>query len=249
MSKGVILIDFDNVFYGRDFNTGVIKSQLDDFIQASLAASPQIDYLTIRFYGGWKMNAAYTAEASKVLGCIESVQSDLFPYIYAGHRVYGEVELATSQYNVGIEWENTLQEKRTRHKLNVKTDTVRHCHHEPEKCPIHLVAKATRGHKVSCPIDGCETLDISQLVRLEQKMVDSMMNCDILEYILDKDSEVQVLEVVSDDIDFHPALALAGERYAEQNGVKLLLMVNNKQNSELYEQQLGAHHIQVQTWQ
>lgn len=249
MTKGVILVDFDNVFYGKAVNTATIKNQLDDFIVATLEASGEIENVMIRLYGGWKMNAAYTSEASKVLGCLESVASELFPYIYEGHRIYGGVELATSQYNLGIEWENTLQEKSTRHKLNVKTDAVRHCNHEPEKCPIHLVAKATRGHKVTCPLDGCETLDITQLVRMEQKMVDSMMNCDILEYILDDDSEVKVLEVVSDDIDFHPALALAGERYAEKKGVQILLMVGNRQNSELYGRQLGAHHIKVQTWQ
>lgn len=249
MVKGVILVDFDNVFYGRDFNVGVISSRLDDFIRVALAASAEIESLTIRLYGGWKSNAEYTTEASRVLACIEPVESQLFPYIHDRRCIYGEVELATSQYNLGIEWENTLQEKSTRHRLNVRHDTVHQCHHSPDECPIHLVARATRGQRVTCPIDGCETLDVSQLVRLEQKMVDSMMNCDILEYILDKNSETKVLEVVSDDIDFHPALALAGERYAEANGVKLLLVVSNRQNRERYEHLLGAHHIQISVWQ
>lgn len=249
MKKGVILVDFDNVFYGGEFNAGVISNRLDDLILVALAASAEIESLTIRLYGGWKTHAEYTAEASKVLGCIETVNSQLFPYIYDRRVIQGEVSLATSQYNLDIEWENTLQEKSTRHRLNVRPDTVHRCHHSPDECPIHLVARATRGHKVTCPIDGCETIDVSQLVRLEQKMVDSMMNCDILEYILDKDSEVQVLEVVSDDIDFHPALALAGERYAQANGVKLLLVVGNRQNREHYEHLLGAHHIQISTWQ
>ena len=110
-----------------------------------------------------------------------------------------------------------------------------------------MVAKATRGHNVVCPIDGCQTIDVSQLVRMEQKMVDSMMTCDILEFTHDDDCRAVV--VVSDDCDLHPALALAGEKYAAAMDVNLVLMVQNKKNSEQFERLLGAHHISIRTWQ
>lgn len=247
MAKGVILIDFDNVFYGRAVNAANIKNQLDDFIQATLEASEQIENLVIRLYGGWKMNAEYTNEASVVLGCLESVKSELFPYFYKKHRINGDVELATSQYNLDIEWENTLQEKATRHKLKVRTDIGHQCQHNPDECPIHLVARATHGHHVPCPLEGCERIDVNMLTRLEQKLVDSMMTCDILEYIHDEDCNS--IEVVSDDTDLHPALALAGERYSREKGVNLLLMINNQYNKAQYERTIGAHHVKIRTWQ
>lgn len=247
MIKAVILVDFDNVFYGRNLTAAGIKSQLEAFITASLALCPQTESLLIRLYGGWKMNAHYTNQASRILGYIETVRSELFPYIWQSRRVYGDLELATSQYNLEIEWDNTLQEKSARHFLNIRHDTTRACQHDPDHCPLHLVAKATRGHQVICPIDGCEHIDVSQLTRMEQKMVDSMMTCDILEYIHDDDC--QLIQVVSDDIDLHPAMALAGEKYATPNNVQLLLMVGNRKNSEKYSQLLGAHHVTIQTWQ
>lgn len=247
MSKGVILVDFDNVFYGRVVNAANIKNQLNDFILATLEASDHIENLIIRLYGGWKMNAEYTNEASVVLGLMETVNSELFPYIYNRHSITGDVELATSQYNLDIEWENTLQEKSTRHKLNVRTDIGHQCHHNPDDCPIHLIARATHGHNVPCPLDGCEKINVNMLTRLEQKMVDSMISCDILEYIHDEDCDS--IEVVSDDTDLHPALALAGERYSRQKGVNLLLMINNKYNKVQYERILGAHCVKIQTWQ
>lgn len=247
MRKGVVLVDFDNVFYGVARTAGVIQSRIDDFVVACLEATPELEHLDVRLYGGWKTNAQYTAQASTVMGCLESVNSALFPYIWQKRRVTGNVELATSQYNLGIEWENTMQEKGARHMLSVRPDATRHCNHNPDECPLHMVAKATRGQQVNCPLDPCESIDVSQLVRMEQKMVDSMMTCDILEYIHDEDCSA--VEVVSDDMDLHPAMALAGERYAEDNDVKLLLMVGNRKNSEQYKRVLERHHIQIRTWQ
>lgn len=247
MTNGVILVDFDNVFYGRTVNAANVKSKLEDFLVSGLTAVDGLEHVDVRLYGGWKNNAGYTNQASVLLGCLETVKSGLFPYIYHGKSVLGDVELVTSQYNLNIEWTNTLQEKTSRHHLSVRTLAERHCHHNPEHCPLHLVAQATRGHQVACPLDGCEHIDVSQLTRLEQKMVDSMMTCDILEYT--NDDSCTMVEVVSDDVDLHPALALAGERYSKENGVSLLLLINNRKKLQPYRQLLGAHNVMIQLWQ
>lgn len=247
MIKGVILVDFDNVFYGRAVTAANIKSQLEEFIVASLSLCPQTETVLIRLYGGWKMNAQYTSLASRIMGYIETVRSELFPFIFQSRRVQGDIELATSQYNLEIEWDNTFQEKSARHNLNIRQDTTYSCHHNLEHCPLHLVAKATRGYQVLCPIDGCEHIDVSRLIRMEQKMVDGMMTCDILEYT--HDEEYQIIEVVSDDIDLHPALALAGEKYSVVEHVTLLLMIGNHKNSAKFNQLLGSHHVTIQNWQ
>ena len=246
MKKGVIIIDFDNVFYGKDSSSG-IKCYIESFIETCISVSRNIETLDIRLYGGWKTNANYTNQASKVLGFLETIKSELFPYIIdQTHRLFGNLELATSQHNLDIEWENTFHEKNAKHFLSVKTDNSRYCNHKQEECPIQIVAKATRGAQVLCPIDGCEYIDVSQLVRMEQKMVDSMMTCDILEYVHDDDCEVII--VVSDDIDLHPALALAGERYAKKNAVKLVLMVKNQKQIEKYKHVLTPHNVIIKTW-
>ena len=247
MIKGVILVDFDNAFYGVALNAPNIKMRLNTLVEHSLNVCHDLDEIAIRLYGGWKMNGLYTSQASTVLGCLETVKSELFPVIYQRRQVKGNIELVVSQYNLDIEWESTLQEKSTRHHLSVIQNPSRHCHNDPERCPLHMVALATQGREVVCPNEGCERIDASQFIRIEQKMVDSMMTCDILEYT--HDTDYRLVEVVSDDVDMHPALALAGEKYAGVRGVSLLLMVKNKKKCPIYQQQLGSHNIVISTWQ
>lgn len=247
MHLGVILVDFANVFYGCDDSLSLIKSKIEVLIGESLVVSSEVDYVIVRLYGGWKSNSEYTHRASTVLGLLETINSELFPIVNRIKRIDGYVELAISQYNLEIEWNNTFQEKNARHFLNVRSDTNRNCISNAERCPIHLIAKATKGYSVPCPNEGCDCIDISQLVRMEQKMVDSMMTCDILEYVHDKSCDL--IEVVSDDIDLHPALALAGEKYARENEVILLLMVKNNQNSLQYKTLLEPHNVLIKTWQ
>lgn len=247
MSRGVILVDYDNAFYGVTPNVPFIKQRLETLVNNCLKTNDSLSQIDIRLYGGWRMDGQYTSLASKILGYLETVKCELFPLIYQGRLVKGEIELVVSQYNLDIVWENTLQEKSTRHHLGMNHDPERHGCKNPETCPLQMVARATHGLEVVCPNDGCGLIDVTQLTRIEQKMVDSMMSCDILEYTRDKD--YYVVEVVSDDVDLHPALALAGEKYAKAEGVSILLMVKNIKKSPMYQQQLGPHNIVINTWQ
>lgn len=244
--RAVILVDFDNVFFGNDLSVEKVQYRLEQFVSECLDKSLDVEEVSIRLYGGWKCNATFTQRADTVRGYMERINSTLFPRIYKGRRILGNVNMVTSQYNLDIEWNDTLQEKHGRHFLKVKTEPGKLCHQDPRKCPVHLIANATRGEEALCPIDGCTQIDVNKLIRLEQKMVDSMMTCDILEYV--QESGCHLIEVVSDDVDLHPALALAGNKYAERNHVSLVLMVRNQRKSQQYAALLNPVHVQICNW-
>lgn len=247
MTKAVILVDFDNVFFGDELSSTKVQYRLEQFISECLTTVPEFETLEVRLYGGWKSNAGFTQRADTVRGYMNRLNSLLFPRIYNRRRILGNVIVVTSQYGLDVEWDNTMQEKHGRHMLKVKAEGNRVCHEDPSKCPLHLIANATRGIQVCCPTDGCEHIDITQLIRMEQKMVDTMMTCDILELVHEPDC--RAIEVVSDDVDLHPALALAGSKYSSQTGVQLILLVHNRRKSQKYATLLNPHHVKISNWQ
>ena len=249
MINGVILVDFDNVFYGDALSLQKVQYLLEGFVDECLAVEtePEFEHLEVRLYGGWKSKNGFTQRADTVRGYMDRINSMLFPRIYKGRRILGKVTVVTSQYNLDVEWDDTMQEKHGRHLLKVKTSEQHPCQEDPTQCPLHLIAAATRGTQVQCPISGCEYIDASQLIRMEQKMVDTMMTCDILEYA--REPKCRVIEVVSDDVDLHPAMALAGSKYAVETGVQLLLLVHNQLKTQHYAHLLNPHHVKICNWQ
>lgn len=252
MKKGVILVDFDNVFSGGELSPSRVEYRLSQFVDESLQSTPDVEHLEVRLYGGWKCNAAYTQRADIVRGYLEGLNSHLFPVLRDGRRIFGHVNLVTSQYNLDIEWQDTFQEKRGDHRLKVMRDDRHVCHQDPSRCPIHMVAAATRNETVTCPNADCDGIDISQLYRMEQKMVDSMMTCDILEYVHgedgDPDDRYTGITVVSDDVDLHPALALAGKHNGIKKQAHLLLLVHNQRKSQRYQSILTPYQVSISIW-
>lgn len=246
MTKGVILVDFDNVFFGTDLSQTTVQYRLEQFISECLETDLDFESMEIRLYGGWKSNAGYTQKADILRSFMDRFNSQLFPRIFKKRRVLGNVSVVTSLHSLDLEWDDTMQEKHGRHLLKVKMDSSRVCSQDPTKCPVHMIASATRGDAIACPIDGCSQIDVSQLIRMEQKMVDSMMTCDILEYV--REPECQIIMVVSDDVDLHPALALAGNKYASQNHVRLVLLVKNLKNSQRFATLLNPYNVFISNW-
>ena len=163
MTIGVILVDFDNVFSGGELSPSKVQYRLAQFVDESLLGTPDVDHIEVRLYGGWKCNAAFTQRADIVRSYLEGLNSHLFPVLRGGRRILGRVVLATTQYNLDIEWQDTFQEKHGDHRLKVMRDDSHICHQDPSRCPIHLVAAATRNETVNCPNANCEGIDVSQL--------------------------------------------------------------------------------------
>ena len=246
MKNAVILIDFDNVFYGNEINEGKVRSQIAAFIDYIKKEKFGLEKIEVRLYGGWRSNSSYTQKADQIHGMVELLNSELFPVLIDKRRIYGDIRLVTSMYGLEYVWENTFQEKRGIHRLKVKQTNERMCSDDQARCPVQIIANATKCKDVVCPVNGCDYVDFSHLVRMEQKMVDTMISCDILEYT--KDNDYCLVIVVSNDVDLHPALALAGAKYLKEDSCHILLFVGNSQKCKDYNNILHNYHIKVEKW-
>ena len=179
------------------------------------------------------------------MSLLYQIEGELFPSIIAGRRMAGSIELAFSQYGIDHEWENTMNLKKGVHRLSID-DSCRDSNqcNDASHCPIHIISKASKGEEVICPIDGCGAVSFDRLVRNEQKMVDTMMGCDMLEYILDE--EYGLVAVMSDDIDMLPPLLLSA-KHKPQDSI-LCYFTKNKRNKERYEPLLSNYKIITQLW-
>ena len=245
-TKSVVLIDFENLFYKRRLTDTLLVETFRDLMKTVVKMSDNLNSIEIRLYDGWRHEMQNTQKADQVMSLLYQIEGELFPSIIAGRKMAGSIELAFSQYGIDHEWENTMNLKKGVHRLSID-DSCRdssHCN-DTSHCPIHMISKASKGEDVTCPIDGCGAVSFDRLVRNEQKMVDTMMGCDMLEYILDE--EYGLVAVMSDDIDMLPPLLLSG-KHKPQDSV-LCYFTKNKKNKERYEPLLSNYQIITKLWQ
>lgn len=245
-NKSVVLIDFENLFYKRKLNDEFLVAIFKDIMKIIANMSNDINSIDIRLYDGWRHERQNTQKADHVMSLLYQIEGKLFPSVVAGRRMAGSIELAFSQFGIDHEWENTMNMKKGVHRLSID-DSCRdstHCNDESH-CPIHMISKASKGEEVICPIDGCGAVSFDRLVRNEQKMVDTMMGCDMLEFILDE--EYGLVAVMSDDIDMLPPLLLSA-KHKPHDSILCYFTKNNKMK-ERYEPLLSNYQIITKLWQ
>lgn len=226
MNKCVVLIDYENIYYGKDSTKERLSFDFSIILDALWEDT--IDYIEIRLYDGWRTEAHSTQKADRVSAITEQVEAELFPVIKNGRKVFGVINLATSQYGFEFEWENTLAIKSGVHRLSIN-DKIEQCC-DNLSCPIQMISKASKGETVSCPIEACESVNFNKLVRREQKMVDAMIASDMLEYILDE--EYNTIAIVSDDTDMFPSLLMASKH--KKNSQRLVYITKNNWHLKKY---------------
>jgi hypothetical protein len=73
-----------------------------------------------------------------------------------------------------------------------------------QACPAKILQKFTTRPTRSCPVEACPVTAFTAFTTREQKMVDTMMTCDLLD--LAHDEDVIGLAVVTADSDLLPPL-------------------------------------------
>jgi uncharacterized LabA/DUF88 family protein len=105
----------------------------------------------------------------------------------------------------------------------------------PGKCSIDAVAAWSRGH---CPESGCSVTTETVFAYNEQKLVDTMLCCDILALALRK--PLTPIAVLSDDDDLAPAVLMAAKLGAP---IHLIEMRANKQGT--YRPLFAAYNVRT----
>jgi len=200
-----VLIDFDNHYRRSLTSINRVKTEIKfdvNNIVNYFYEEYTFEKVIIRLYGGWYKGSTLTKRASELAGIIPSLNQS-FSGVIAKNKVNIKIELATALVAIPNEiWDNTLKEKKGIRNLRVIKDTDTEC---SGSCPAKAIKKYTRKKSSTCNI--CSASNSMVLGFFEQKMVDTMLSSDLL-YISQTGVD-SVCLVLSEDIDFFPAIALA----------------------------------------
>ncbi|MBF0348513.1 MAG: NYN domain-containing protein [Magnetococcales bacterium] len=154
----------------------------------------------VRVYGGWYEGESFTRLAQDVT---VQIQND-FPTIirlpiHGGATVSVNAELAVALLqDPGYPMFNTYRRKGK--PANVRVENPEKIGCNDEECILPLMKKMLKTGR--CPKPGCEVGQVNLSYRHEQKIVDTMLTCDII-YAANKMGSIVL---VSSDDDFLPPL-------------------------------------------
>jgi len=210
----IVLIDFDN-FYPNAHQQQTFEYLQHDFnriISTALDVDNLAQYIHIRLYGGWMENGSWSRLASLLQQ--EISKYSFFPISHPKHTglLRGSIDLATSLlYLPSVVWQNTRKQKNGLPRIQLdRTVLSSKCEDNKDACPFKIIEKISRKRGKTCSVHGCITTNSSAFKVIEQKMVDTILSLDIL--FASEQNHVSALIIMSDDIDFHPAIALASTR-------------------------------------
>jgi uncharacterized LabA/DUF88 family protein len=229
-STAVIIVDFDNRFPGDiyAYPATEIEFLLKNTISTIYRTEPNVKYIKIRLYGGWYSGSNLTNRASALLSYMASF--DLFPLILRERKIDGDIEMVKSLFESGYIWGDTYKERRGLPRVRIdhgsKGDL---CDANKQQCPLHVLYKIMKNKHTPCHIDGCTTICQNVFFRREQKMVDTMIACDII--LLAEKEEVECIYLISDDIDHLPSIAVCRSKRLT---MPITVMLQNSQSVSAY---------------
>lgn len=248
MNKGVIIVDFDNWFKKSisDYTDHEVEFEFKQLIEKIVSDQSDIEDIEIRLYGGWYKENIFTQKASELQLLLARV--DLFPWINIERSriIKGKVVLTSSINDIpSYEWFNTLKEKKGIASLRINnTELTDKCEHNRAICAPHILKKFTQKKRKICSVNECTGVHNNIFVRMEQKMVDTMIACDIISYCEDEDYIVILL--VSEDIDHFPALAMGSSKLAQYNRkTNLTVAIKNMDIKDSYDQILSQFNLKT----
>lgn len=244
MSKAIVIIDFDNYFRGsfmtitQEQYINLFTNVIDDILQKH---DNNISEILVRLYGGWYQDHNLTNMASDVQTKVQQI--DLFPIIRGNKKYDGSIEVVSTQYGLSEVWYNTLQEKAGIPRLRIdEKHQDNACEQRKNICPVHILQKFLQKKTTICKNPGYNTEHRKVFYRREQKMVDTMMTCDIITYSAEED--VTSLYIVSDDIDLFPGIAISK---VKNNSIDINLLVRTHKTKQAYQQILSTYNINIKS--
>jgi hypothetical protein len=223
-STAVALIDFDNWYRATPSASidAVLPHCINEVTRELVELADEASYVLLRIYGGWFERGVLTAIGSDVAAA--SAAADPFPLAIGNPRriVHGELQLVRHlSIAPHIELGDTFRRRGGPPRLRLNGSPLpQGCLEALDSCPARILQKFTKGPTRSCPVDSCPVTAETAFLTREQKMVDTMMTCDLLDYMTD--SDVIAIAVVTADSDLLPPLVHA----RSLNGGRLLLATN-----------------------
>lgn len=204
MKKGVVIVDYNNVFTADQCSETDIEFTFSSVVETILKEFNEIDTLIIRIYAGWYQEDQITARGSDIMTKLGRVNP--FPSVFAGRAIRGDIEIVDQINGVDFLWHNTYREK-TGPRLVVNRNVERtNCSNNKQNCPVEILIKFTKSRNRICNVPGCTIQNQQVFIQYGQKMVDTMMACDILTY--GEEEDTGCIFVLTDDVDLFPSMTL-----------------------------------------
>lgn len=232
-----VLIDFDN-YFPHEIKAEKLEFVFQKIIELILERIEIIDKIEIGLYGGWYSDN-FTQRASNLIQTLAQV--NLFPFLRERKVISGEINLITNINGVDHIWKNTYREKRGLPKLRIDNSVLNStCDNHNQTCPIKILRNFTKSRQHTCHHTDCANIQSDVFFAMEQKMVDTMIACDIITY---SDSPyVNAVVVATDDVDIFPALTLGGVKASDK---PIVLCILNPQNVNNYNQILKQYGVET----
>lgn len=239
--KTVVIVDFDNFFPKNmnDYSIEEVDAFFSNVVDLILQQRPKVSFVNFRLYGGWYKGVSFTQKASALSSMLAYV--DVFPIIIGDEKVDGTIDMIYSQYGLDdFVWYDTFREKAGLQKFRIDRSKMGiHCASNESVCAVKILDKFVRKQKM-CQNIGCTTIQQEVFVRREQKMIDTMMACDVI--ALSDEKDISAMYIVSDDIDIFPSIALCKKWNPK---IELTLIIKNNLSQPQYSSVLSNFDTKV----
>lgn len=198
----LIFIDYDNLPLQQK-TAGILDIVTRSMIQVPFEAAVTRSRCEVRVYGGWYEGASITKLAQDLSIEIQRdfpaiIRLPITPMHHCLVSANAELAVALLQ-EPGHHLFHTYRRKGKPSNVRVEAPTAIGCN-DPD-CILPLMKKLLRTG--ACPKPGCTVVSKDLVYRHEQKIVDTMLTCDL---IYAADSQTEYIVLVSDDDDFLPPL-------------------------------------------
>lgn len=245
-STAAILIDFDNFYthIAEDDEMQWLGHEVNTMVTGALALSQSSRRVLIRFYGGWLENGMWTRRGSRLQKALFSTAAFPMPHPYGRGVLRGDVTIVTRLLQLpDIEWGHTLRSKAGPPRLRLASSTPPEgCTAERVTCPVRTLQHFTRKKGKVCSLDGCHVTNDEAFMVVEQKMVDTIMACDLLALCLEPN--VKAIMVLTNDTDLLPPLFMG----AATSEKRLQLVNTVGQRETPYGEALRGLGVDFQVW-
>lgn len=202
MNEVLIIVDYDNCFSSEiDDTTSVLKILVDKII-TGINPSERFVQGNVRLYGGWYEKDHLTKNAQRINSSLSSLLNGEVNNANCCVEYCLSVNLATSLLSKPTnDFFATFRPKGNLKKIARISDLAKNCKILSNRMP-NFKDLLERG---TCVVQDCPTpCDDLIVYKAQQKMVDTMITCDLLQSV--NNQGYKYICLVSDDEDFIPAL-------------------------------------------
>lgn len=200
--KVSVCIDYDNLLQAQK-NAGILDIVQRIFLKLPHVFKPGRASCEIRLYGGWYEKDVMTPLSQQVSATIQKE----FPAVIRIPTIDGGVCSAVTSAELAValleepahHLFNTYRKKGRPNNIRVETPVNVGCVNPGCILPIAKKLLQTGG----CSVSGCGPKNLPLVYRHEQKIVDTMLTCDLI-YLAQQ--EFDILLIVSNDDDFLPPI-------------------------------------------